>query len=158
MSSVPGVRQPNRGMIRSRPARPTTDIQDMREQMDRILEDLLGGTLQQAAPGIWVPDVDVEETDDAWIVEADIPGVKKDDVNVDLQDGELVIRGEIKEKERVGVLRRRTRRVGQFEYRVRLPGDVDGEGIEAKLKHGVLAVRVPKPQRAQPRHIQVESE
>jgi HSP20 family protein len=159
MSHVPGVRQPNRGMIRGRPARPATDIQDMREQMDRLLEDLLGGTIQQAAPGtMWVPDVDIEETDDAWIIEADLPGVKKDDVNVDLQDGELVIRGEMKEKERTGILRRRTRRVGEFEYRVRLPGDVDGEAIEAKLKEGVLAVRVPKPQRSQPRRIQVQSE
>jgi HSP20 family protein len=159
MSSGPVVRHPNRGQIRARPARPVTDIQDMREQMDRLLEDLIGGTLQQAAPGgLWVPDVDIEEADDAWIVEADVPGAKKDDLTVDLQEGELVIHGDMKEKERAGILRRRTRRVGEFEYRVRLPGDVDPEGIEAKLKDGVLTVRVPKPRRAQPRRIQVESE
>jgi HSP20 family protein len=156
MTSVPTVRQPNRGQMRARPARPATEIQDMREQMDRLLEDLLGGTLQQAPPGIWVPDVDVEEADDAWIVEADVPGAKKEDVTVDLQDGELVIHGEIKEKERAGILRRRTRRVGEFEYRVRLPGDVSGDDIEAKLEHGVLRIRVPKPQRAQPRRIEVK--
>jgi HSP20 family protein len=156
MTSVPTVRQPNRGQTRARPARPATEIQDMREQMDRLLEDLLGGTLQQGPPGIWVPDVDVEEADDAWIVDADVPGARKEDVTVDLQDGELVIRGEIKEKERAGILRRRTRRVGEFEYRVRLPGDVSGDDIEAKLEHGVLRIRVPKPQRAQPRRIEVK--
>jgi HSP20 family protein len=160
MSSVPGLRPPNRGqIIRARPARPVIEIQDMREQMDRLLEDLIGGALQPgAAGGVWVPDVDIEENDDAWLVEADVPGAKKDDMSVDLQEGELVIHGEIKEKERAGILRRRSRRVGEFEYRVRLPGDVDAEGIQAKLKDGVLTVRVPKPQRTQPRRITVEAE
>jgi HSP20 family protein len=71
-------------------------------------------------------------------------------------DGD-VIHGEIVERERVGILRRRTRRTGQFVYHVRLPGDVDEEGIEADLDGGVLTVRVPKSERARRRRIEIRS-
>jgi len=70
---------------------------------------------------------------------------------------ELMITGEIKEREREGILRKRTRRIGRFEYRVRLPEQVDGENVEANLKNGVLTVRVPKREQAERRRIQVKS-
>jgi HSP20 family protein len=107
--------------------------------------------------GSWMPVADIEETDDAWIVEAELPSVNRDDINVELRDDELVITGEIKEKERKGVLRRRTRRTGQFEYRVTLPGHPNEEGIEANLHEGVLTVRVPKAQKERPRRIDVKA-
>jgi HSP20 family protein len=69
-----------------------------------------------------VPLADIEETDDAGIIEAEAPGADRDDINVEFHASELVITGEIKEKERKGILRRRTRRTGRFEYRVTLPG------------------------------------
>ena len=62
-----------------------------------------------------------------------------------------------RQKERKGVLRRQTRRTGQFEYRVTLPGQADEEHIEAKLHDGVLTVRVPKAQSAQARRIEVKA-
>ena len=61
-----------------------------------------------------------------------------------MRDSELIISGDIKEKERKGILRRRTRRTGRFEYRVSLPGLSDQEHIEANLHDGVLTVRVPE--------------
>ena len=79
-------------------------------------------------------------------------------VNVELRDSELVITGEIKERERNGILRRRTRRTGHFEYRVVLPGQATDEGIEANLHDGVLTVRVPKPEQSRPRRIEVKSD
>jgi HSP20 family protein len=78
-------------------------------------------------------------------------------VNIELVANELMITGEIKEREREGILRRRTRRIGRFEYRVRLPEQVDADNIDAKLKDGVLTVRVPKLERAERRQIQVKS-
>jgi HSP20 family protein len=135
---------------------PARDLGDLHQQMERIMGEILTG----AVPGdgaIWEPPVNIEETDDAWIVEAELPGAKQEDVNVEVRENELVVAGEIKEKERKGILRRRTRRVGQFEYRVTLPGDVDAERIDASLDHGVLTIRVPKPERTQPRRIQVGS-
>jgi HSP20 family protein len=104
----------------------------------------------------WIPAVDVEETDDAWIVEAEVPGVGRDNVNVELRDSELVISGETKERERSGILRRRTRRTGRFEYRVILPGQPDPDAVEATLDDGMLTVRVPKAEQARPRRVQVQ--
>jgi HSP20 family protein len=105
----------------------------------------------------WTPPVDIEEQDNAYVIEAELPGVQKDDVNIELVANELLITGEIKEREREGILRKRTRRIGRFEYRVRLPEQVDGDNIEAKLKDGVLTVRVPKAQQSERRRIQVKS-
>src|SRR5919201_4865222 len=82
--------------------------------------------------------------EDAWIVEAELPGVQREDVNVDGRDSELAITGEIKERERKGILRRQTRRKGEFDFRVTLPGEADAEHIDADLAEGVLTVRIPK--------------
>ena len=68
-----------------------------------------------------------------------------------------MISGEIKERERVGILRRRTRRVGKFEYRVSVPSDVAGDKIDANLDDGILTVRIAKPERVQPRKVEVKS-
>lgn len=105
----------------------------------------------------WLPLVDVEETDDAWIIEADVPAAKREDITVELQGDELAIHGEIKERERVGILRRRTRRTGQFDYRVHLPGDIDEDAIRASVDSGVLTVRVPKSERARRRRIEIKA-
>jgi HSP20 family protein len=107
--------------------------------------------------GGWTPLVDIEETDDAYHVEAELPGVRQKDVNIELVGNELTITGEIKERPRKGVLRRQTRRTGRFDYRVSLPDHVDPEKIDAKLAEGVLTVRVPKSETAQRRRIEVRA-
>jgi HSP20 family protein len=104
-----------------------------------------------------VPKFDIEETEEAWIVEADLPGVKRKDMDVEVRDGELLVTGEIKERERVGILRHRTRQTGKFEIRVALPGDVDPEQVDASLDDGVLVVEIPKPERVKPRRVEVGS-
>lgn len=140
----------------ARPVRrfePFREFDQLQAQMGELLESALAGAAGEGAP--WIPAVDIEETDDAWIVEAELPGVDKKDVDIQMNDSELVVRGEIKERERAGILRRRTRRVGEFEFRVTLPGQTDAEQIDAKLDGGVLAIRIPKPQETQPRHIDI---
>jgi HSP20 family protein len=82
--------------------------------------------------------------------------VKPGDVNVELRENLLRVTGEIKEKERAGILRRRSRRVGNFEHLVALPGEVDPNQVEAKLADGVLQVRVRKSAGSQPRRIEVK--
>jgi HSP20 family protein len=104
----------------------------------------------------WSPPVDIEEQDNAYLIEAEVPGVDKKDVNIELVSNELMVTGEIKEREREGVLRKRTRRLGRFEYRVRLPEQVEGDNVEASLEDGVLTVRVPKVQQSERRRIQVK--
>jgi HSP20 family protein len=107
--------------------------------------------------GSWEPLADIEATEDAWVVEAELPGVDRKDVNVEVRDSELIITGELKEKERKGVVRRRTRRTGRFEYRITLPSQSNPERVEANLHDGVLTVRVPKAEQAKPRRIEVKA-
>ncbi|WDV56588.1 Hsp20/alpha crystallin family protein [Streptomyces coeruleorubidus] len=96
------------------------------------------------------PLADVSETDEAYEIEVDVPGVKRDDINIEMAERELVISGEFKERERTGVLRRGTRRTGRFEYRTVLPGEINTEGVEA-----TLSVKVPKAEAAKPRRIEI---
>jgi HSP20 family protein len=125
--------------------------------MRRLLEETFGGLPAGLAELAWTPPVDIEETDDAYVVEAELPGVKREDVSIELAGNELAITGEIKEKERKGIVRRRTRRVGRYELRVVLPDNIDGDKVDAKLKDGVLRVSVPKSERAERRRIEVNS-
>jgi HSP20 family protein len=136
----------------------TRDPFDELDQLQRRMSQLLRTALPDAGTrGAWVPAVDLEETDDEWIVEADLPGARPEDVNVEVRDNELAIFGEIRERERRGILRRRTRRVGEFDLHVTLPGEVDPQSIDASLDGGVLTVRIPKPSRARSHRIQVGS-
>lgn len=90
------------------------------------------------------PPADIEETDDAFVVEIELPGVTKEDINVEISGRRLSVSGERKEKERKGVLRTQTRVVGSFRYNVTLPAEVTDEGVQANLDQGVLSFRVPK--------------
>jgi HSP20 family protein len=133
-------------------------FRDLEELNARLGELMRTATHNVHNPEFWTPLTDVEETEDAWVVELEVPGVKPNDISVEVRDSsELVVTGEIKERERAGILRRRTRPVGRFEYRVALPGETDRDRIEASLSDGVLTVRVPKSERSQPRRIQVAS-
>jgi HSP20 family protein len=126
------------------------------EQLQEATAQLMQSVLAGDAVAAWSPPVDIEETEDAWIIEAELPGAASDDINVEVHGNEIAITGEIKERERKGILRRRTRRVGQFEFRMTMPGPVDPESLDAKLDDGVLTVRVPKPEDARPRRIEVQ--
>ena len=135
---------------------PFRELEQLHERMGRLMETAWS-PIGVGNGGAWMPLADIEETDDAWIIEAELPSVDRKDIKVELQDNELVIGGEIKEKERKGVLRRRMRRTGQFEYRVALPGHPKEKGIEANLHDGVLTVRVPKAEQERPRRIDVKA-
>ena len=84
-----------------------------------------------------------------------MPGVKREDITIDLRDDELAVTGELKETEREGLFRKRTRRTGQFDYRLTLPRDVDADKVEASMADGVLTVRIPKADTAKSRRIQI---
>jgi HSP20 family protein len=139
---------------------PLAELEQVTERMRRMLEQTFGGFSWPSAlteRAAWSPLVDIEETDDAYVVEAELPGVNREDVDVELVGNELAITGEIKERERKGTIRRKTRRTGRFDYRVSLPDQVDAENIDAALEHGVLTLRVPKSERAQRRRIEVKA-
>jgi len=139
---------------------PLSEVDQAAERMRRLLDQTFGDVGWPSTfgeSGSWSPPVDIEETDDAYVLEAELPGVKRGDVDIELVGNELTIKGQVVERERAGILRRRTRRTGRYEYRVTLPDQVDGDKIDANLKDGVLTVRVPKSQKAQRRRIEVKT-
>ncbi|MEV6717609.1 Hsp20/alpha crystallin family protein [Lentzea sp. NPDC051208] len=130
---------------------PFREFEDLHGRLGSLLESVAGSV----GDTVRAPLADVTETAEAYLVEVELPGVRRDDVVVDLAGNELSISGEVREKERQGLFRHRTRRVGQFSYGVTLPRDVDADRIEAELADGVLTVRVPKTEAAKPRRIAI---
>jgi len=132
--------------------RPFRGFEDIYSEFDRLVQSLVGGA---GSDGAWLPAADVSETDAAYVVEIELPGVHREDVDVELDGNELVVTGEVKERKREGLLRRRTRRIGDFEYRVTLPGELKADDVAASLEHGVLTVHVPKAQTTKHSKIEV---
>ena len=135
---------------------PNREFEDIYSRMGQLMNMALGD-MPVAADLPWAPLADVSETQDAYVVRAELPGVNKDQVNVEIQDRELVISGEIPLPEGDEGRRRHrsTRRTGRFEYRTYLPGDINPEQVNARLSDGVLTVTVPKSEGAKPRRIEV---
>ena len=106
----------------------------------------------------WAPAIDLQETDKEYLLKADLPDVKKDDVKIDVRDGVLTVEGERKqEKEEKGKkFHRIERSYGKFVRRMALPTDVDDQQIAAEFKDGVLSVHLPKSASAKPRAIDIK--
>ncbi|MGG7569313.1 Hsp20/alpha crystallin family protein [Streptomyces sirii] len=134
---------------------PTAEFEDLFERMNRFMESL-SLTPSSIERMTWAPLADMHETDDTYKVECELPGMKREDIEVEITEHDLRISGELKEREREGVLRRRGRPTGRFEYRALLPADVKAEEVQAALSDGVLTVTIPKAQAAKPRHIEIK--
>ena len=94
----------------------------------------------------WNPSIDVYETADAFVLEADLPGVKREDVKVEAENGDLVLQGwrTIEKSETVGQFHTMERSSGNFSRRIKLPESIDKEAIQAEFRDGVLRVILPK--------------
>jgi HSP20 family protein len=124
---------------------PLERLRAVSRTLDELTADWPGfGAL--SGDGFSTPLGDLEELDDAWLLRVELPGVKRDDVELQVAGRRLVIRAERKETERKGILRRSTRTTGRYYMEVTLPGEVDPDGVEANLDDGVLTVRVAKPE------------
>lgn len=133
---------------------PLSELDDLHEHMDRLVRSAFGGS-DLASGRIWMPAADVTETKDGYVVEIELPGVRREDVDVELAGDELVVTGEFKERKRAGLLRRGTRRIGKFEYRVTVPHEIRDSDIRASMAHGVLTVDLPKVESTKSRKIKV---
>ncbi|MFF5342263.1 Hsp20/alpha crystallin family protein [Streptomyces althioticus] len=137
---------------------PFREFEELQARMDQLMQTTFPfptRPLSEIGEDPWAPLADVEDTEDAYVMDLELPGVMKNDVTVEVTDGELDIHGEVKDKEHTGVLRRHTRRIGRFRYRTALPQNADTEKITADLAHGILTLRVPKVTRATPRRIEI---
>jgi HSP20 family protein len=105
----------------------------------------------------WLPAVDIRETDNEYLVNADLPGIRREDVKVRLEDNVLTVEGERKqEKEAKGERSHRVERVyGSFLRRFTLPEDADPGHVSAECKDGVLSVHVPKRQLDKPKPLEI---
>ena len=128
--------------------------------IDRMLEEFtrdLGFNPQHGEPA-FQPSLDVSESESAWLVRTDLPGVELADVEVSVTGNVLTIRGEKKsEREEKKEQRRYVERTyGSFSRSLRLPADADAEHVDASFKDGVLTIRLPKVEAAKPRAIAVK--
>ena len=107
----------------------------------------------------WAPTVDIEESDDSYLIRADVPGVDKKDIDVRLDNGVLSITGEKKvEKETgKGSKQHRTERYcGSFSRRFTLPTTIKSDKVDASYKNGVLSLKIPKAEEAKPKAIEIK--
>lgn len=105
----------------------------------------------------WAPSVDISETDAAYLVKAEIPGVRKEDVKVAIQDGMLTLQGERRqEKEEKGKKFHRVERCyGSFMRSFRMPDDADEGKVKAEFKDGMLNITLAKSEKAKPKQVNV---
>ncbi len=142
--------------------RPLRDLMSIQEEMDRMLDRFFGpGLLEEmevTTPTVWSPNVDIAETNDAFIVTAELPGLNKKDIHVTYKDGVLTIEGERKrEKEEKEVNFYRVERYyGKFCRTFHLPAEVREDKIEANYKDGILTVHLPKAEKAKAKEIDIK--
>jgi HSP20 family protein len=134
---------------------PSREFEDIYERMGQLMNLAFGLVPADLGDMPWSPLADLSETDNAYVVKVDLPGVNKDQVDIQLQDRELVISGEIADDQNGDRRHRSTRRTGRFEFRTYLPGEVNADAVTAQLSDGVLTVTVPKSEAAKPHKIEI---
>ena len=139
---------------------PWNELVSLRERMNRVFDDSLFRSDRREdsfAMGTWSPAVDMFEKDDTVVIKAELPGLDKKDVSLDLQNGVLTLKGERKYENEVKEENyyRREMSCGKFIRSFTLPADVDADKIKAEFQNGLLTVEVPKPEEHKPKQIKV---
>ncbi|MGC9964911.1 MAG: Hsp20/alpha crystallin family protein [Syntrophobacteraceae bacterium] len=134
------------------------DFERARRQMDRLLSVFSSGGPSAAASGVFPPLV-VTEAEDMIYVEAEIPGIKAEDLDISVVGRTLTLSGERKPEEAQDVnYHRRERKWGSFRKALTLPEDVNADAILAECKNGVLKITLPKAENVKPRKITIKGE
>jgi HSP20 family protein len=139
---------------------PLWDVAPIHRSIDDLLEDFFGGVLTHREAGMIAPRFEVSETDDAVIVNAELPGMDEKNIELTLQDNVLTIRGEKKKEEET---KKKDyyiseRSYGRFQRSLQLGSNVNADDISASFKKGVLTVTVPKlePEKSKARSIDIQ--
>jgi HSP20 family protein len=143
-------------LIRWEPAR---EMMTLREAMDRLFDDAFTHPLSIAGNGWAVPAVDMYQTDNEVVVKAALPGMKADDVQLNVTGEVLTIKGEIKQKEEVKerAYHLREQRWGMVERSIILPTEVVADKAKADFENGILTVTLPKAEEAKPKTISIKA-
>ena len=135
---------------------PFAELEELREQFSKLLN-----VQESKANNIaFIPTVNTREADDAYYIEVDLPGVSKDDINIDVNDNTLTISGvrKVKEEHKDDSFYKVESVYGKFERSFSLPEDVNSDKIEAKHNNGVLEIKIPKVEKVEktPKKIEIK--
>jgi HSP20 family protein len=136
---------------------PLRELSSLQTEMNRLFNTAFDPSAGGTPARRWTPPMDLLETQDAFVLRADLPGLSEGDVNVELEDNVLTVSGERKaehEEKREGYYRVE-RSFGSFSRSLTLPKGVDAEAVSAAFDRGVLEVRIPKPEQRKPRRITI---
>ena len=141
---------------------PMRTLASFQDEMNRMFNEFFrGGSGEEVGWGVrtWAPPVDIYETDDAVVLTAELPGVSKDDVSIEIHHNTLILKGERKHEAEVKEdnYHRVERAYGTFQRSFVLPTLVDQEHVQATYKDGVLELRLPKSEAAKPKRIAISS-
>lgn len=141
--------------------RPFRDIVSIQDEMNRLFDDFFGRPLTRPeCEDAWSPSVDVSETKDNVIINAEIPGMSKEDVKVSVQDNVLTLSGERKQEkeEKNANYHRIERNYGSFRRSFTLPTPVQPDKVKATYKDGILRITLPKTEEVKPKEIPISVE
>ncbi|MDX1546856.1 MAG: Hsp20/alpha crystallin family protein [Rhodothermales bacterium] len=139
---------------------PTHDMRRLQREIDGLFEGFFP-TQTQSENGnasVWTPRVDLTESDDAYFIHLDLPGMKKEDLEINFEDGTLAVSGERRAEQTEDNRRfvRVERSYGRFYRAFTLPQAVDLDRVEARFENGVLHITVPKSEEVKPRRIDIQ--
>ncbi len=137
---------------------PVKELQEMTGRMNRLVGRPATGTEEALVTAEWAPIVDIEETDKEYLVKAELPDVKKENVKVTIKDGVLSLEGERRQEkeEKNKKLHRVERSYGKFVRCFTMPEDADEKKVQADFKDGMLNVHLGKSEAAKPKTIEVK--
>jgi HSP20 family protein len=133
----------------------------MQDEMNRMLRGFLGRTPVRTMEegGVWYPAVDIEDETDKYVIKAELPGLKQEDIKITLNDGTLTFSGEKKaeHKEKHEGYHCYERYSGKFQRSFTLPTQIKGDKIKANFKNGILEIDVPKSEEVKPKEIEIKA-
>jgi HSP20 family protein len=137
---------------------PLRELNSLQHEMNRMFNTVFGDQPAGNGGRRWIPAMDLLETDEHFVLRADLPGLSQDDVKIELEDNTLTVAGERKSEheERQEGYYRVERAFGTFSRSLTLPRGVKSDAITARFNNGVLEVRIPKPEEAKPRRISID--
>ena len=139
---------------------PFRDLAVLQDRMNRLFNDSLAGGSREDAlvnRGTWMPAVDIYEVENALVLKAELPDVNRDDIDVNVENNTLTLRGERKFDQEIKqeAFHRIERSYGSFVRQFSLPSTVDATKISAEYKNGVLTVTLPVREEAKPRSVKI---
>lgn len=141
---------------------PFREMSGLQKEMDRLFGQhfgrMRGPEEEDLAATAWAPPVDIFETEDKVVLKAEFPGLKKEDIEIQVRDNTLTLKGEKKfEKEvKEESYHRVERAYGSFQRSFTLPSTIKQDGIEASFKDGILEISLPKAEEAKPKQVKIQ--